>query len=301
MMMLSHATLSYGVPDALIPAQRFESAESCRSACSNDALSFCGEVSATSLCTAVGDTPPLTPPSAFLPVGAEKAEKLEPEAGSWCNFLLSSRCRPTHACCEYLHLDSYLQSSADRRTALPSVLTRHVKMLWTELSKMLFATGEAVLAAWYVNHAWGCAPQRLEDVSPLEEVAKQLRAFGWVLPDRSHEKLTSKKVSEAPYASDVEAVCSLVANCMHFDADGSPPIMIRTLEWILNLNQPPVPPLAVESLSKTDFLAGFVDAPKEDTGIPTLLDDNAGGDCSSLLQRKKKRRFTNQQRHAVRM
>eukprot|EP01063_Lacrimia_lanifica_P010468 TRINITY_DN1718_c0_g3_i1.p1 TRINITY_DN1718_c0_g3~~TRINITY_DN1718_c0_g3_i1.p1 ORF type:complete len:289 (+),score=112.88 TRINITY_DN1718_c0_g3_i1:58-924(+) len=181
----------------------------------------------------------------------------------WCNFLYTTKCpfSVNHACgtmepCKFVHLDSYVQVDEEDRPDMPNVMARHVKSLIKEMTSVLFSQARKNLTSWLIKNAWGENEGQFAELNPFKEVVTALRKLGWVIPE-TRKKCTSASVDRAPYAQDVVAIVSVIANCLHYNIEATPQLMFDTIAWAFTFATP-VMKCPEPELEDDDIMVEFI-------------------------------------------
>eukprot|EP01063_Lacrimia_lanifica_P014674 TRINITY_DN2122_c0_g2_i3.p1 TRINITY_DN2122_c0_g2~~TRINITY_DN2122_c0_g2_i3.p1 ORF type:complete len:311 (+),score=102.34 TRINITY_DN2122_c0_g2_i3:57-989(+) len=186
----------------------------------------------------------------------------------WCNFLYATRCpfcSKTDANvdpCKFAHIDTYVNMDVEERQELgmPNLMTRHMRNLGREMTRIVDDKARRVLNAWMVVKAWGGADGT---VSPYWDTVSALRNLGWVIPEVEQGAWT--KLEDAPYARDVTTILGVVASSLHYNVNTSKDVMFRTVAWVFGEEAPvlnnPEPQLDVGDVHT--FMGACVDAVSE--------------------------------------
>eukprot|EP01063_Lacrimia_lanifica_P014672 TRINITY_DN2122_c0_g2_i11.p1 TRINITY_DN2122_c0_g2~~TRINITY_DN2122_c0_g2_i11.p1 ORF type:complete len:293 (+),score=112.56 TRINITY_DN2122_c0_g2_i11:57-935(+) len=197
----------------------------------------------------------------------------------WCNFLYATRCpfcSKTDANvdpCKFAHIDTYVNMDVEERQELgmPNLMTRHMRNLGREMTRIVDDKARRVLNAWMVVKAWGGAEGSAAALNPYLDTVDALRNLGWVIPEVEQGAWT--KLEDAPHAKDVATILGLAASCLHFDVNSSTDIMFRTVAWVFGEEAPVLnnlePQLDMEDAPiMSVFMAAFSE---EVDDVPELL------------------------------
>eukprot|EP01063_Lacrimia_lanifica_P014673 TRINITY_DN2122_c0_g2_i2.p2 TRINITY_DN2122_c0_g2~~TRINITY_DN2122_c0_g2_i2.p2 ORF type:complete len:272 (+),score=108.09 TRINITY_DN2122_c0_g2_i2:57-872(+) len=194
----------------------------------------------------------------------------------WCNFLYATRCpfcSKTDANvdpCKFAHIDTYVNMDVEERQELgmPNLMTRHMRNLGREMTRIVDDKARRVLNAWMVVKAWGGADGT---VSPYWDTVSALRNLGWVIPEVEQGAWT--KLEDAPHAKDVATILGVAASCLHYNVNSSTDIMFRTVAWVFG-EEAPVLHNAGPQFEANDDVVALVETTSEVDyeDMPELLD-----------------------------